>query len=53
MYSTFMRQYNLLHWFVSGDTVLCAIEMGVWWPGYELEISANRVSVAFWNENDM
>lgn len=37
--------------FMEGDTVLCAMEMGVWWPGYVLDSSANRVSVAFWNEN--
>lgn len=40
--------------FFSGDTVLCALDMGVWWPGYVLASSAgDQISVAFWNENAM
>lgn len=40
--------------FLTGDPIFCLMDMGVWWPGFVLDVCANGVvSVAFWNENSM
>lgn len=37
-----------------GDPIFCLMDMGVWWPGFVLDVCANGVvSVAFWNENSI
>nr|XP_034322565.1 uncharacterized protein LOC117688559 [Crassostrea gigas] len=40
--------------FMEGDPIFCLMDMGVWWPGFVLDVCANGVvSVAFWNENSI